>query len=562
MEVLTALSPWADVDISDARGIFPRPDTLDGKTIGMFAHFKEHSPIMLRRLEKLLSEKLPKTNFTHFQYPRDTREIVNDDEFRPKLQAWLKGVDAVIAAYGDAGSCAMFHAYNTAFVEKLGVPCVMLCKTDLIKPASRGASARHVPALRFVPCEMLDLSMLTVLGEAEIKEFIDPFLPSVAEGLIDALTRPLTEDEKAPPAQDADFANLTVSGNYMEINDRFYQCGWTNGSPIIPPTAEAVEEMLTGTELPRDFVVGQIPPMLGNATVEKIAINAVMAGCLPTYMPVLIAAVRGMLDPSIHLEGWTCSVSSWAPFMTVTGPAAKDIGLNGKGAIMSPYFKPSAAISRAVAYITMNIAGVRPTLEDMSELGHPSRFGVVITENDEMSPWPTLHTEYGFDLGESAITMFWPHQHNSLAGSNPRLVLESLCALDAQGWAPGAMIVMSPKTARMMNAAGWDKQRILDYMVEYNRQPGSKVLIRWLVGNNHPTGTVDLPESPSHWTRRFWSKEHLFIVVGGSDYGYSMAAFSGGGDHGGPSCTRIELPSNWDALVEKYADISPKYIQY
>jgi hypothetical protein len=142
------LSPWAQVDRIDSAVMKPRVNDLNGRTIGMFSHFKEHSPLILKEVERQLKEKFPSAEFSYYQYLRDTTEIVNDDKYRPSFIEWLKGVDAVISAYGDAGSCAMFVAYNSAAIEKLGKPVVMLVKEDLAKPAQRGASARHVPGLR------------------------------------------------------------------------------------------------------------------------------------------------------------------------------------------------------------------------------------------------------------------------------------------------------------------------------------------------------------------------------------------------------------------------------
>lgn len=132
MEKLKALSPWAEVDYEDARGLNPRVDTLDGKCIGLFAHFKGHSFLILDEIQKELAKRYPTATFTVLQYPKDTSEIENDPEFLPKFEEWLDGVDTVVAAYGDAGSCAMYHAYNTAFVEKLGKPAVLVAKDSVV----------------------------------------------------------------------------------------------------------------------------------------------------------------------------------------------------------------------------------------------------------------------------------------------------------------------------------------------------------------------------------------------------------------------------------------------
>jgi hypothetical protein len=553
------LSPWAQVDKSKSAVMKPRLNDLNGKTIGLFSHFKEHSPLILKEVERQMKERFPSARFSPYQYVRDTTEIINDEQHKPSFIEWLNGVDAVVSAYGDAGSCSMFVAYNSALIETMGKPVVMLVKGDLAKPAQRGASARHVPCLRMVKTVIMDMSGMFSLAGVE-ETIIRPGITPVIDEIITALTAPLTDEEKSPSAVE-DLSGLVFEGSLEEVNNFFYKNGWTNGAPIIPPTEEAVNEMLKGTDLPRDYVVAGVPPMLGKATVEKIAINAVMAGCLPTYMPILIAAVEGMVDPVIHLEGWTCSVASWAPLMIINGQVRRDLNMNGDGAILSPYYKASSTIARAFALMIMNIGGVRPILEDMSEMGHESRFGICIAENEEVSPWQPLRVDYGLSKDDSSITLFWPSQRSSISGKDATGILRSMCAVDMLGWAPGCAFIMSPGCAKKFAEEGWTKKDILAYLVEYARKPASELNVRWLRGNNHLPDVV-MPVDPSHSVRKFWNTDHLFIVVGGSNYGASGVAFGGGGDHGGPVTKKVQLPKDWDNLVNKYNDLVPTYISY
>ena len=158
-------SPWAEVDGSNPVVLSPRLDTFDGKTIGLYAHFKGHSPVMLQILSELLSERYPNTKFKMIQLKRDTMEAFNIPEFDAELKEWLADVDGVITAYGDAGSCCMFHAYNTVYIEKLGKPAVMLCKHDLLKGGQKAASSRLCPYLRFVTSDIPDLTWVPELNE-------------------------------------------------------------------------------------------------------------------------------------------------------------------------------------------------------------------------------------------------------------------------------------------------------------------------------------------------------------------------------------------------------------
>ncbi|MCD8325020.1 MAG: hypothetical protein LUC32_08785 [Clostridiales bacterium] len=564
----TVLSPWASAASQNPLGLSPRLDTLEGKTIGLYAHFKGHAVRILDEVARELEMLYPNIRFSHYQYLKEITEIIDDEEYAPQAAQWASEVDAVISAYGDAGSCSMFLAKNAAFFERQGKPTVNLTCSSFHNSSKRGAASQGVPGLRLVEMTFGDLSGERVIDDALMDRVVRPEVKRVAAQIVDALTLPLTQEEKCP-AKSTDYSNYTYTGTISEINDHFYKMGWTTGLPVVPPTREAVDEMLTGTDLTPDTVVGIIPPMNGIATVEKIAINAVMAGCLPTYLPVIIAAVRGMLQPQIQLCGWTCSNANWMPFTFVNGKVARDIHLHSGRAILSPYYKPNTAIPRALSYITMNIGGVRQGMEDMSAMGTVGRGGVCIAENEEASPWEPLQTRYGFSEKDSTVTMFWPADVQTLGGGlggafTPEGFLKEMCHIRAFGWWTGGVFILSPEIANMFADAGWTKQRILNYVVEYNRIPADEWNLRWLVQSNHEpriAGGMDIetPLDGSYSARRFWNDDHMFIVVAGAQWG---VAVTGGGDHGGPACVKIDLPENWDSLVEKYSDIVPHYLDY
>lgn len=565
--VYTVLSPWAVSEAQQPRGLSPRLDTLSGKTIGLYAHFKGHAIKILEEISSEIRKIYPDVTFTHFQYLKEITEIIDDPEWSAKAAEWAKGCDAVITAYGDAGSCSMYLAKNAAFFERQGKPTVDIICESFINSSKRGVASQAVPGLRIVPMAFGDLSGERVIDRALLDRIVLPEVQKHLDDIIGALTRPLTEEE-ANPVKSQDYSSYTYTGTVAEICDHFYEMGWTTGLPIIPPTREAVDEMLTGTDLAPDTVLGKIPPMNGLATVEKVAVNAVMAGCLPTYMPILIAAVKGMLAPNIQLPGWTCSNANWMPCVFVNGKVAKDVNMHSGRAILSPYYKPNAAIPRALSYITMNIGGVRQGLEDMSAMGTVGRMGVCIAENEDESPWEPLQTRYGFTRDDSTVTMFWPADVQTLGGGlggapSVKGILDDMCHMKTFGWFTGAVIILSPQLAKMFAAEGWDQQRILDYVIEYNRVPGDAWNLRWMKESNHEPKTfginVDLPLYGDYSTRRFWNDDHMFVVVAGAQWG---VAITGGGDHGGPSCTKVELPKNWDALVEKYKHVKANYLDY
>lgn len=564
------LSPWADSDRTEPMALNPRVSDLNTKTIGLFAGFKGHWIVILREVERQLRQRFPGAEFSHYHYPkdmsstRDVCEVADDNEYRPSFEKWLSGVDIVVSGHGDAASCALTLAYNTAFVEKMGKPAVMLVNGTLATIARTGASVRGVPGLRIVPTAIPDLTAFSSL-EGVVEDIIRPGLAAVIDEIIAALTQPLTKEERSPTREVVETPRTVFKGSLEEVHRFFYQRGWSFGMPIVPPTEEAVQRMLGGTDLPPDHVVARIPPMLGKATVEKIAINAVMAGCLPTYMPVVIAAVQALGDrPKIWLEGYTCSVASWAPLLCVNGPIRHDLHLNSRGNLMSPYNKANANIGHALGLIIMNIGGTRPGMEDLSFVGHEGRYGMCIAENEEESPWEPLHVGYGFNKEDSTVTLFWSNGRQYLGSSgNAATILRRLCDnITVFAWDPGCLLIMPPSTAKVLADAGLSKKDVISYLVEYARVPAADVNLRWFRESHHEPKDFLLPLEPTRSMRKFYSAKHTAIVVAGLSYSWATVSYSGGGTHGTIVTKKIELPANWDKLVARYKDIVPKYAPY
>jgi hypothetical protein len=562
----SVLSPRAEVDPLETIGLNPRVSDLNNKTIGLYTTFKEHWALILEEIARQLQQKYPGVKFTRFIYPKTLEphtqiaEVAKDPDYLPEFKKWLKGVDTVLVANADAGSCTLYLTYNATLPERLGKPTVLTVAKEFIPIAQSAASLRGVPGLRLVELNLPDLSYEPNFHEF-IKEITPRYVSDVLDNIIDALTRPLTPAEKSPKVKVEKTSGIIHQGDIKEINEYFYRRGWAYGMPIIPPTVDAVKEMMTGTDLPPDYVVAKIPPMLGKATVEKIAVNAVMAGCLPTYMPVLIAAVQAIVDPGMWLEAYTCSVASWEPLLILNGPIRKDINATSGASYLSPYQKANASIAHALGLMIINIAGIKPGIEDMGAFGHEGHFGICIAENEEDSPWEPLHQFYGLKKKDSAVSIFFPHTRNiaSLA-RNPEVILKSICDnIPYFGFDPGCAVLCCPESAKSLQSAGYSRKDIGAYIVEYARRPVSDINMRWMKGNFHIPPEVPLPADPTRSVRKFFSTTHLPVVVAGSKESWGVIMYGGGGDHGGPITQKIELPKNWDKLVAKYKDIVPQY---
>jgi hypothetical protein len=270
-----------------------------------------------------------------------------------------------------------------------------------------------------------------------------------------------------------------------------YDRGWTDGLPVVPPTLERVETVLRGTSLAASAVIARIPPSWAEATVEKIAANCVMAGCLPVYLPVVIAAVRAMADPRLNLNGIQCTTHLATPLVLVNGPIRAAIGLNSGSNVFGQGWRANATIGRAVRLILTNVGRALPGGADKATLGQPGKYTYCIAENEEASPWAPLHVERGLGRDQSAVTVFGceaPHNVNNQASDTARdlclTIADTMATLGANMfYAQGeVMIVLCPSHAELIAADGWSKQHVKEFLYEKARKPVRLVKLGGLYG--------------------------------------------------------------------------------
>ena len=192
----------------------------------------------------------------------------------------------------------------------------------------------------------------------------------------------------------------------LEAVEVCYDLGWTDGLPVIPPTARRVDEFLERAGRPAGEVVGQIPERRREITVGKVAANAVMAGCLPEYMPVVLAAAEAMLDPVFNLVGPSSSMGGSAILVIVNGPIVRELGINSRNNLFGPGNRANATIGRSIRLILMNACAAIPGLFDRSVIGHPGKYSYCIAEAETETHWEPLHVERGFQRDQSAVTVF------------------------------------------------------------------------------------------------------------------------------------------------------------
>lgn len=192
----------------------------------------------------------------------------------------------------------------------------------------------------------------------------------------------------------------------IEAMEQMYRLGWTDGLPVVPPTERRVAEFIERGGRSADEIVGKLPERRREISVEKVAANAVMAGCLPEYMPVALAAAEAMLDPKFNLVGPSSSLGGSGIMVIVNGPVVRELDINSRNNLFGPGNRANATIGRAVRLILINACAAIPGLFDRSILGHPGKYSYCIAEAENETHWNPLHVERGFERAQSAVTVF------------------------------------------------------------------------------------------------------------------------------------------------------------
>jgi hypothetical protein len=446
--------------------------------------------------------------------------------------------------------------YETISVEDRKKPAVGLIYKDFANDARSAASSKGMPGVRLIP--------ETIPSEWTNLPDIEVGISAVIDDIVAGLTKPLTSEEQSPKATDLEKpSRIVFKGDLAEANLFFYKRGWTDGLPILPPTEQAVAEMLTGTDLSPDHLVAVLGPRLGKATVEKIAVNAVMAGALPTYMPLLIAGVKALADPVIGPTGLAVSTLSFAPLWIVSGSIRQDLNINQGYGALNPGDIANAAIGRALGLITKNIRGVRKGMEDMGVLGNPARYSMVAGENEEDSPWEPLHVEHGLKKEDNAVTLAFSRSFVTLNpyGTDEKGLLSTLIY---NIWPEGEgslQIMLPPTLAKVLGSAGWTKKNVKDFIIENARVPWYRHPRYWSVSRElSPTASPLNPDDSVAVLKRTAGVPDpiLIFVAGGS--GSRIGLF--GGSARDSVTKKVELPANWAKLVQKYKNVVPSYARY
>jgi hypothetical protein len=255
-----------------------------------------------------------------------------------------------------------------------------------------------------------------------------------------------------------------------------YDQGWTDGLPIIPATPEAISRFIAASGRAAEEVIGIIPPRKGRATVQVIAVNAVMAGCRPEYMPVIIAALEGLTDKGFPLEFIQVTTNPMTPFLLINGPIRQTLDINSGTGCLGPGWRANATIGRAIRLILQNVGGALPGVYSKSSFASPLRYSYICGENEEENPWTPFHVDQGFSSHDSTVTVFKASNYCNVSGGEgvgPDEILRQIASNmpPMYGGGDGALLLVGVNHARALYEAGLTKRDIREKLWAQARLP-------------------------------------------------------------------------------------------
>lgn len=325
-------------------------------------------------------------------------------------------------------------------------------------------------------------------------------------------------------------ALFEAPGDLEAINRLYHERRWSDGLPVVPPTVERVERMLAQTRrLPAD-IVARVAPGFGAATVERVAINAVLAGCNPAYLPVVIAAIEAAAVPEFNLQGIQATTNPVAVWIVVNGPAARRLGVNSAFNCLGQGTQANAAIGRALRLVLQNCGGALPGEMDRATHGQPGKYTFCCAENEDANPWVPLHVERGFRREASTVTVVGAegtmnmNTHTKDASELLRAIAETMQHPPSNEYCHGGepWLILSPEHAEILKAAGLTKAEVKRRLWEGSKMPARRMtdkdLLRVEASRGKELGKIGpdtmLPVSPR--------PDDIWIVVAGGPGTHSV----------------------------------------
>ena len=561
------LSPVGPIDRPEMMAEARYAD-LNGKRIGFVWDYVFRGDEMFPLIEAEIASRFPRASFVHHEQFGNIHGKDSDPIIEGLPQALRdKGVDAVVVGVGNCGSCTPAVIRTALVAEKAGVPSVALVSSGFAKQARAVAKAmgmEKVPLAVYpgvIPFDSLD----TVADKMR-----ETVVPAVLEGF----ARDVSADEAAvAPANDD---GPVFSGSYDEIQEHFHARGWTDGLPVTPPTPKRVQAFLSFTDRDPEEVLGSLPPANRRVTIRSVAVNAVMAGCRPEYMPLLVAAIEAIADPYFQLQH-AGATPGWEPLVVISGPITKQLGFYSGTGALKVGTRPNTSIGRFLRMCFRNLAGWIPGETDKGTLG--SGFHVAIAEDEDAMGrigWQPLREDLGFSESDNVVTVqsvLVTSVPTYSGGTTPEELMTPLRRSMAESLGPWAftslwyghshaLIVMSPAVAAEFARHGWSKDDIRRDLYEHLDIEAGVLETYPLHVAGQPTplanlvkqGVIDASYAESDDPQRRvpmllrpeWTN---IVVVGDPGRNQSRIIFNNH-EQGAPTSRVTELPAGWEAKLE------------
>ena len=425
---------------------------------------------------------------------------------------------------------ALWTSFNYDLVT---VPAIYLTN-------SAGEELRHFVGFGREDWQTLYAELATIAGVDEPKIDWDAY-PESRPGCGSRSVEPGIAERLAAEAEGSPLRARRIEiGELDDVVEFMFDQGFTDGLPVVEPTPERVLRMLSGTKRDSQEVVAIVPPNLAPATIEKIAINAVLAGCKPEYLPVVIAGLEAVCNDVFNAHGVMATTMGATPVMIVNGPIRDRIGMNSHMSVLGQGNRANASIGRALRLTLRNVGGARPGETERSTQASPSKFTLSFPEWEERSPWEPLHVERGFDASESVVTVMaltgGPHVIIDQNSRTAHALSGSIgLAMGAVGHpkspAGDTLLVLCPEHLNTLWRDGMTKQQLRDRIQEVTTRPLRDILQDSESGAGIPPGRFG-PDGPSEsdldqLVPKFRSTDNIHIVIAGGEAGKFSAVFAG-----------------------------------
>ncbi|MDE2940607.1 MAG: hypothetical protein OXR67_17070 [Chloroflexota bacterium] len=321
---------------------------------------------------------------------------------------------------------------------------------------------------------------------------------------------------------------VEVSADFGAVQDYYEQQGWTDGLPVVPATEDLVRKMLLYYGQDPSTSLGVVQPRNAVVTLEKVAINAVMAGCKPEHFPVVVAAVKAAMQPGFNIAGVQATTGGAAPAVIVNGPIAGELGINGDSGCFGPGYRANASIGRALRLFVRNVAGLVPGEMDKATLALPARYTFCFSENEARSPWEPRHVELGLDPSASMVTVMGVRGMYVIMESTSPTGIQVLRTLVSSirttgfsnyyqtGTGAQMALVLCPEHAAEIHASGLSKQDVREYVFQNARMPLRRLEGIAHYGNRNWPRWIDETD-PDAMVPILSSADDLLVVVAGGD---------------------------------------------